>query len=589
MDAVTTTTRPPSGVLPIASAAQTREASWALVRRHRGALTRLVALNAFAAIVALVGPRAIGYLVNKVGHGLTNHEVNVVVAIIGASLFVQALLTWYARRLGYVVGEQVFAELREDFVAGVLTLPPSVVERAGTGDLLSRLTNDMEALSRTVQFAIPETLVGLVTVVITFIGVFLTGPLIAIPSLVGVPLLLAGTRWYLKRAPAGYLRERAAYSALSGTLGETVDGARTVEALRLQQRRNDRLSEDFDEAFAAERYTLFLRCLWFPTVDLGIVAPVAATVLWGGFLVLHGRASLGAVTAIGLYSMQLGDPIDKLLSWLDELQIGSTSLARLVGVTTVPPDRHPTGEQPVDEVLRLTDVRFAYREGRDVLHGVSMTITPGERLAIVGPSGAGKSTLARLLAGIDTPRTGQVTVGDVRLVDLDAPTLRAQVALLTQEHHVFLGTLGDNLRLASPGASDDQLWAALEAVDAAEWARATPEGLETLVGSDGYHLSPAQQQQLALARVVLIDPHTLILDEATSLMDPGAARHLERSLSAVLEGRTVVAIAHRLHTAHDADRVAVVAAGVVAEIGSHDELVAADGDYAALWASWHGH
>jgi ABC-type multidrug transport system fused ATPase/permease subunit len=190
------------------------------------------------------------------------------------------------------------------------------------------------------------------------------------------------------------------------------------------------------------------------------------------------------------------------------------------------------------------------------------------------------------MAGIDGPRTGRVTGGGVPLVDLELPVLRGEVALVTQEHHVFVGTLAENLRLPRPEASETELRAALASVDALEWALALPDGLGTVVGSGGHALTHAQAQQVALARLVLADPHTLVLDEATSLLDPRAARHLERSLAAVVDGRTVVAIAHRLHTAHDADRVAVVEDGVVRELGSHEELLAHEGSYAALWRSW---
>jgi ABC-type multidrug transport system fused ATPase/permease subunit len=277
-------------------------------------------------------------------------------------------------------------------------------------------------------------------------------------------------------------------------------------------------------------------------------------------------------------------------------------LARLLGVAQVPDDRTVSGREPGDDDIRADEVRFSYLDDRDVLHGVDLELRPGERLAMVGPSGAGKSTLGRLLAGIHPPRTGSVTVGGVGLTELPLDDLRGRVALVTQEHHVFAGTIRDNLALAvdvdpeaepdaevdREGAGDERLRGALEAVDAWEWVAALPEGLDTVVGSGGHRLTDAQAQQLALARLVLADPHTLVLDEATSLIDPRAARHLERSLGAVLEGRTVVAIAHRLHTAHDADRVAVVEDGVISEIGSHDELVESDGSYAALWQSWHG-
>jgi ABC-type multidrug transport system fused ATPase/permease subunit len=313
---------------------------------------------------------------------------------------------------------------------------------------------------------------------------------------------------------------------------------------------------------------------------------VATALAWGGWLVSNGHASIGEVTAIALYVVQLADPVDRLVSWLDEIQVGAASLARLVGIAAVPPDRTASGRMPDGVDLSAQDVRYAYVDGRDVLHGIDLDLRPGERVAVVGPSGAGKSTLGRLLAGIHPPRTGRVEVGGVGLVELPLERLRQEVALITQEQHVFVGTLAENLRLAHPSATDAELAAALAAVDALEWARALPDGLETVVGAGGEPLTPPQTQQLALARLVLADPHTLVLDEATSLLDPRAARHLERSLGAVLEGRTVVAIAHRLHTAHDADRVAVVEDGLLREMGTHDELLDDDGAYAALWDSW---
>jgi ABC-type multidrug transport system fused ATPase/permease subunit len=411
---------------------------------------------------------------------------------------------------------------------------------------------------------------------------------VLLPCLLGVPPLVIALRWYLARAKDGYLWEGETYSVINASLTETVEGARTVEALGLQQDRIDQVDGDIAESFRAERYTLGLRTVFFPTVETAYLIPTVATLLFGGWLYLRGHASLADVTAATLYVQALIDPVDRVISILDELQVGSASLARLLGVAQVPDDRVATGRTPIDEKVDAADVRFSYTEGRDVLHGIDLSVGIGERIAMVGPSGAGKSTLGRLLAGIHPPRTGTVTVGEVGLTELPLNELRGHVALVTQEHHVFVGTLRDNLALAvDESAPDQQLLAALDSVDAGDWVQALPGGLDAVVGSGGLELSAAQAQQLALARLVLADPHTLVLDEATSLIDPRAARHLERSLAAVLEGRTVIAIAHRLFSAHDADRVAVVEDGRIIELGAHHELVAANGSYADLWKSWH--
>ncbi len=575
-------------ILPVADATQVRRYARELFRRHPGALGGALALHVTAAISGLAAPRLIGELVEGVQRGTTRATVDRVVLAIAAFLLVQSVLTRYARLVSFRLGERILAELREDFVKRVLALPLSTVERAGTGDLLTRTSRDVDTLSRSVRFAVPETLIALVTVALTLGALVLVGPLLTLPCLLAVPLLWAATRWYLRRAPAGYLRENAAYADINEGLAETVEGARTIEALRLADRRNARTDKDISRSWAAERYTLRLRTVYFPCAEVGYVIPIAATLAIGGFEYIHGWVTLGQVTAATLYVVQLIDPVDRLLSWLDELQVGGASLARLLGVSVVPDDRTPSGREPAGDRLVADDVRYAYVAGRDVLHGVDLVVRPGERLAMVGPSGAGKSTLGRLLAGIHGPRTGSVTVGGVGLTELPLDDLRGHVALVTQEHHVFVGTVRDNVALARMDAPEAEVRAALAAVDALDWVDALPDGLTTQVGSGGHAVSAAQAQQLALARLVLADPHTLVLDEAMSLIDPRAARRLERSLDAVLTGRTVIAIAHRLQTAHDADRVAVVSDGRITELGSHHELVEAGGEYAALWDSWHG-
>jgi len=575
-------------LLPVADGTALREHARALARRNRRALAGVVMLHAFAAATGLAGPVLLGRLVEAVGDGTTESYVDTVVVVLAGFMLLQTAFTWAARRASFVVSEKIFAELREDFMRRVLGLPLSTVERAGTGDLVSRTTADVDALARTVRFAVPETLIAAITTVLTIAAALWVNALAALPCIAGVPVLFISTRWYLKRAPQGYLWERASYARLAGTVSETVEGGRTVEALNLREERVNRIDDDLDNAYKAEMRTLFLRTVWFPTAEFAYVLPVAAALAWGGYLVSTGHATIGQVTAVSLYVVKLADPVDRLISWLDEIQVGATSFARLVGIVRVPPDREAKDDEPENERMRAEDVRYAYYADRDVLHGIDLDLEPGERVAVVGPSGAGKSTLGRLLAGIHPPRIGLVEVGGVRLVDLPLDMLRKEVALVTQEQHVFVGTLAENLRLARPDASDEQLVDSLAAVDALEWVQVLPERLNTVVGAGGHPLTPAQSQQVALARLVLADPHTLVLDEATSLLDPRAARHLERSLASVLEGRTVVAIAHRLHTAHDADRVAVVEEGLLAEVGTHDELVEEGGSYAALWDSWHG-
>lgn len=572
--------------LPVAEPKQVWAHTKWVLRRHKGQLSLVLILHSFAAVAALALPFLIGRLIDDLRAGAQISEVDRFVLFLLAAVIAQTILTWFARRASLIFGESIFADMRERFVDRASRLSLPVLERAGTGDLVARTTNDIEALSWAARFGVPSIFVAVVALVLTVGASLLVSPLGTLALLAAVPFALPATLWYLRRARDGYLWERAAWAQLNGVAAESAEAARTIDALDLGPDRHRRLIESIKGVFAAECYTRRLRMWWFAPTEFSYVVQVAAALLWCGLLVRDGSLSVGEATTVILYLRQLIDPLDELLSWLDEIQVAATSLARIIGIEEVPDDRQPSGAVPADGAISARDVHFAYRADNPVLHGVSLDLRPGERLAIVGPSGAGKSTLGRLLAGIDAPGSGSVTVGGVSLMELSMDDLRGEVALVTQEHHVFVGTLRDNLLLARPGADDAAIRSALESVDAWEWAAALPSGLDTPVGSGGHELTHPQSQQLALARLVLADPHTLVLDEATSLLDPRAARHLERSLAKVVEGRTVVAIAHRLHTAHDADRVAVVEDGQISELGSHDELVTAAGPYAALWRSW---
>jgi ABC-type multidrug transport system fused ATPase/permease subunit len=314
------------------------------------------------------------------------------------------------------------------------------------------------------------------------------------------------------------------------------------------------------------------------------VLPASAVLVLGGALYFNGSVTLGEVATCAVLSRQVMTPLNFLLMMVEWLQRGFVSFARVEGVAAIDAEETETAAAaPADGTVELRNVHFAYPNGPEVLHGVDLVIPAGERLAVVGPSGAGKSTIARLVSGTDEPRAGRVLIGGVDVAALPLRERRRHVTLVTQEHHVFTATLRDNLTLAKPEAGDDELRDALATVGAT-WA----VDLDLELGGTARELDAASAQQIALARIILADPDVVILDEATAMLDPRAARDTERALAAVLEGRTVIGIAHRLHTAHDADRIAVIEAGRLAELGSHTELLEADGAYASLWRRWHG-
>ncbi|MGC5051579.1 ABC transporter ATP-binding protein [Micromonospora sp. DT48] len=583
--------------LPVADRSTVRRAALGLLAVDRRAVAVVLVLHAAAAVAGLATPWLLGRIVDAVAAGAGTASLDRLALAIVGSVLAHGLLTRYAQYTGHRFGERAVARLREGFVTRTLDLPVSVVERAGTGELATRSSVDVATVGSTVRDVVPVMVIASTQLTLLFGAIFLLHPLLGLVALTGLPSIVAVTRWYLRRARPAYLAEGAATAELTESLTTTAEGARTIEALRLGADRVAHGRKRIRRVWDTRRATLALRSVFFPVVEASYALPIAAVLLFGGVLLDRDMVTLGEVVAAALYLQQAIDPLDRLLQWMEQAQRGLASFARVLGVgqqsapaavpvaTATPRPRDPAPARSGSLVVRAA--RFSYADGHDVLHGIDLSVRPGERLAIVGPSGAGKSTLARLLAGIDAPREGVVSLDGQPVTDLDPAERRRRIALVTQEHHVFIGTLRDNLAFAAPDASDEQMRAALEAVSA-DWATNLPDGLDTQLGDGARELGPADAQQLALARLVLADPHILILDEATAALDPTTARRTERALAAVVTGRTVIAIAHRLNTAHDADRVAVLEDGRITELGSHDELVRAGGAYAALWHSWHG-
>ncbi len=433
--------------LPVADAPAVRRAAVRLIRDDGRAVSVLLALNVLAAGAGLVGPWLVGRIVNDVQAGAGPHTVDRLALVILVFAAAQFLLARYARYVGHRFGERTLARVREQFVDRALALPAGVVERAGTGDLTARGTADVSSVGTTLRDIGPQMLISLVQALFIVGAVFAIDPLLGACGLVGEAGIWFGARWYLRRARPAYLAEGAAVSAVTDILSGTAAAARTIEAFGLQERRITASRDAIATSRRARFHTLFLRSVFFPVADVSYVVPVVATLMVGGLLHRHGLVSLGAVVSAALYLRQLSEPLDGVLMWIEDLQSSGASFARVEGLGRAPQAVAAGEGAPVPDGDRidLAGVRYSYGGGAEVLRGVDLTVRPGERLALVGPSGAGKTTLSRLLAGVDAPTAGTATVGGVPIAELDAEQLRRQVVLVTQEHHVFHGTVRENL------------------------------------------------------------------------------------------------------------------------------------------------
>ncbi|WP_097900312.1 ABC transporter ATP-binding protein [Streptomyces sp. b94] len=631
-------------LLPVATAARTRAALRTLVRPDRGlALTGIGVLVAATVIGLLVQP-LLGRIVDIVADGRPAGDLTLPVVLLIAVAAVQGVTTTLGLTRVARLGETVLARLREQFVERALNLPADRLERAGSGDLTARVTGDVARVTEAVRSALPEMARSVLAIGLTLGALALLDVRFLLAALLAVPVQLLTARWYVRRAVTLYADQRVANGAQQQQLLETIGGAVTVRGHRLEERHTERGADRSRKAVDLTMRSVNLVLGFYGRLHIAEYIGLAAVLIAGFWLVRDGAVSIGTATAAALYFHSLFGPVNAALVLLDDAQSAAAGLARLVGVTDLaeqpepkpgkpeaagrpepgrlepagkpePGRREPDGEplpgepEPAgkatpgkaapasvprqrvaspEAAVSVHAVSHAYGPGRPVLHEVSLTLAPGEHVALVGASGAGKSTLARIVAGVQQPTAGTVTGPTAGTVTAPAGPGGPSVVLVTQEVHVFTGTLADDLRLARPDATDDDLRAALATVDALDWAAALPDGLATVVGEGGHRLDAARAQQLALARLVLADPALAVLDEATAEAGSAGARALERSAGAALTGRTALVVAHRLTQAVAADRVVVLEAGRVVESGPHEMLRDADGPYAALWRAWSG-
>ncbi|MFC1413622.1 ABC transporter ATP-binding protein [Streptacidiphilus sp. N1-12] len=571
-------------LLPTASPAETLASVRALLRPHRALALGGFAVMVGATAVGLLTQPLLGHIVDLVAGRHDAAALTLPVLLLALVAVVQGAATTGGLALTSRLGETVLAQLRERFLERALELPQERLEAAGSGDLTARVTGDVARVAEAVRTALPELARSLLAIVLTLGALALLDWRFLLAALLAVPIQAHTARWYVRNAVPLYAEQRIATGAQQQQLLDTLGGGATVRAFRLEAEHTERLSERSWAAVLLELRGVRLILRFYSRLHLAEYTGLAAVLVTGFLLVRDGSATIGTATAAALYFHSLFGPVNTALVLLDDVQSAGAGLARLVAVADLPaqPPRERADATSTDgPAVLVTGAGHAYRPGRPVLQDVDLVLRRGERVALVGASGAGKSTLAKLVAGVHRP-----TSGSVELFADPPPGGGPVVALVTQEVHVFAGPLAEDLRLARPGATEQELSEVLARVEALGWAEALPEGLRTVVGEGGHGLDPAQVQQLALARLILADPPIAVLDEATAEAGSAGARLLEQATARALEGRTALVVAHRLSQAATADRVLVMDGGRVVESGTHDQLRAAGGRYAALWEAW---
>lgn len=576
----------------------TRADAERVLRRLAGLLRpqwRGIALAVFVLVLQvgtlLAGPTLVRYGIDE---GLRKDDVgalNRAAALYLVMAFCGLVLGRAAILIVARIGEGFLRSLRNRLFRHLMSLSLDYYEKEKTGRVVSRMTSDVDSL----QELISQGLVLMVQNVLLFAGatvvIVAMSWQLALGVLVIVPPVYFASRWFRRVSNRAYLEVRDRIATNLSTLQESLEGVRVVQAFGREGSFTRRFNRTNEAQYEAHLETVRVSARYFPMVEFAGVAGTAVIIGYGGWLSSEGVVTVGTVAAFVLYLNNLFEPVQQLSQLYNVVQAAGAALNKIFGVLDTQPtvrERPGAVDLPAKGEVEVEHVTFAYGD-EPVLHDVSLTIAAGERIALVGPTGAGKSTLAKLIARFYDPTVGIVRVDGIDLRDATIASLRERIVVVPQEGFLFAGTLRDNVRVGRADADDADVEAALDALGLLERFKAFPDGLETQVRERGSRLSAGERQLVSLARAALADPSVLVLDEATSNLDPGTEHQVEQALERLVHGRTVVVVAHRLSTAARADRIAVVYDGRLAELGTHRELVGRDGHYAALYRSWAAH
>ena len=566
-----------------------------MARDQKRHLLLALAFVLLSVLVTLAGPTIVRFAIDR---GISEGS-STVLNIAVVSYVVVTIVGYFVGRLQFIelnrAGEGFLRNLRLTVFDRMQRQSMAFFDREKAGVLVSRMTSDIESMSELIQFGLLQFVSAFLLLILSVALLLVLSWQLALVTLLVLPFLIAASIRFQRQSNRAYLDVREKVGANLSTLQESITGVRIIQSYGQQNHRSKQFVSSNRALFDSHMHSVKVSTWYFGLVEFAGIAATGAVIGVGGWLVHRGSVSLGTVTAFVLLLANLFDPVQQLSQLYNTVQSSAASLHKLFGIIDAKPDvdepKHPT-PLPDRGSIVVDDVTFAY-EGTLVpaLRHIDLVVRDGERLALVGPTGAGKSTLSKLMARLYDPtgvdgRTGSVSFGGVDLRAASLADLRRRIAVVPQEGFCFAGSIKDNVRIARPSASDEEIRSALRAIDSLDRFETFEDGLDTDVRERGSRLSAGERQLIALARAALVDPAVLVLDEATSNLDPGTEAAVERALEKLMEQRTVIVVAHRLSTIQRADRIGVIDDGRLAEFGTHDELMLLGGRYFELATAW---